>query len=131
LLSYSNNIGVGTHVYLRRVLEKIIKYKYNTIKESLSEKLQIEFIKNETKFSRKVKILDKFLPEYSSQNTKVYSILSIGIHSLEEDEALKYFTVLEESIYLVLDGLLKLPKEDKLKKQIEIDLNYINQDIKK
>ncbi|HAR84125.1 MAG TPA: hypothetical protein DCR69_00175 [Clostridium sp.] len=118
-------------MYLRRVLEKIIKYKYNTIKESLSEKLQIEFIKNETKFSRKVKILDKFLPEYSSQNTKVYSILSIGIHSLEEDEALKYFTVLEESIYLVLDGLLKLPKEDKLKKQIEIDLNYINQDIKK
>jgi hypothetical protein len=46
-------------------------------------------------------------------NSKIYSILSIGIHELDEDACLGYFDVMKQSIIFILD-------DDKRKKQ-ELD----------
>jgi hypothetical protein len=50
------------------------------------------------------------LPDFLVQNKKVYTILSKGIHELEEDECLKAFEMLKQAIFIILG-------EDKYKRE--------------
>ena len=55
----------------------------------------------------------------------VYGILSKGVHELSEDECKEYFTVLRESIEMILDEKLERLKKEKRKKEIRTALNTI------
>lgn len=130
IISFSNNFGVGGFLYLRRVLEKVVDYKYNEVKENLEEDKQKKFEEKMTKFSEKLDILKDELPNHLTENKYIYSILSAGVHSLTEEQCMEYFPVVEKSTYIIIDGLLELQKRRKLHSDIENNLNKINSKIK-
>jgi hypothetical protein len=111
----SHGIGIGSFVYLRRIFEDLIEEAHSVAKQEPDW--------NENDFSKlhmdeKVKLLKFHLPKFLSDNYSIYSILSKGIHSLSEDECLKYFDTLKQSIELILDE--KIEKIERLKKLDEM-----------
>lgn len=63
----------------------------------------------------KIENLSKYLSEFLVENKKMYSILSKGIHELEEDECLQHFDTLRVGIEIILDETL-----DELKRKSKI-----------
>ncbi len=61
------------------------------------------------------KTLHAELPTFLVENKNMYSILSIGIHQLSEDQCKDYFAPLKLGIELILDEKLeKKQREDKI-----------------
>ena len=54
------------------------------------------------------------MPNFLVENKTMYGILSVGIHSLNENDCLKYFDAVKVGIELILDE--KLEKLNKVKK---------------
>lgn len=107
----AHGVGVGSFVYLRRVFERLINGRYEEFKEAEGWKDEDFF---GLKMSDRVKMLKDHLPEFLVENAKIYSILSTGIHDLDEDTCLGYFDVMKHSIIIILE-------EDKKKKE-ELEL---------
>jgi hypothetical protein len=103
----THGVGVGSFVYLRRIFEKLIDSRFQEYKtkNSWSEN---DFLKK--RMDEKITFLKDYLPSFLAENPKLYSILSIGIHELDEQRCLAFFEVLKDSIILILD-------EDKKKKE--------------
>ncbi len=107
----AHGVGIGAFVYLRRIFEDLI------------EKAHSEATKNPTwdengfigiRMDEKILKLKDLLPEFLVENRALYSILSTGIHSLTEEECLKYFSAVRTGIELILDA--KAEEEEKNKK---------------
>ena len=103
----AHGVGVGSFVYLRRVFERLISGRYKEFKDAEGWKDE-EFFG--LRMIDKIKLLKDHLPEFLVENAKVYSILSIGIHELDEEACLGYFDLMKNSIIIILD-------EDKRKKE--------------
>ena len=131
VISYENNFSVGGFIYLRRVLEKIVDYKYDEVKEHLKNDEKVKYENKKTKFKEKIDILKNELPQHLIENKCIYNILSAGVHSLTEEECLKYFPVVKNSVYLILDELLEIQKRNKLNDEIKKQLNSIHSETKK
>lgn len=131
VISYENNFSVGGFIYLRRVLEKIVDYKYDEVKEDLKNDERVKYENKKTKFKEKIDILKNKLPKHLIENKCIYNILSAGVHSLTEEECLKYFPVVRNSVYLILDESLEIQKRNKLNDEIKKQLNSINSETKK
>lgn len=127
IILHKEGFSIGGFVHLRRVLEKVVDYKYEEAKERMNEDDRNNF-KSAT-FKLKIKMLKDELPESLTENKSIYSILSKGIHSLEDEECYKYFKIINKSIYLILDDLLNLQEKDKLVKLIKKEVNNINSNI--
>jgi len=115
LLLHSNNVGVGSYVYLRRVFEKIIFNKYNEHKKTITIS-ETEFFK--LRMEDKIEILKEYLPDFIVKNKNIYSILSKGIHELNEDECLKYFNTIEQSIEMILDEIIEQKEKEEKQKSL-------------
>lgn len=119
----SHGIGVGSFVYLRRIVEKhILQPKLDV----LLQKNQItkEVIAN-SNFKSKIALVKEDLPKFLVENTKLYSVLSKGIHSLEEDECKMYFPILRASIEIILDQEIEEIERQKKNKFLIDQLNSI------
>lgn len=110
----ANGIGVGSFVYLRRVFENLIYETFNqheheieTSKENFSRK----------RMEDKVEELKNYLPSQLIEMKSIYSILSKGLHELEEQTCLKYFPPLKLSIELILEQ--KIDMEEKIKRDAD------------
>lgn len=121
---YSSGIGVGAFVYLRRIFENLVWDAFKRLKETESQISENDF--KEKKMVEKIEYLKDELPEFLVDNKIVYSILSKGIHSLEESTCLQMYNFIKDSILLILDQEIerreKEIKTDKLKKEI----NHVN-----
>lgn len=115
----ANGVGIGSFVYLRRIFE-------NLILESFEEAKQEGKVEEET-FSRsrmdeKIELLKDYLPSFLVENKSIYSILSKGIHELDENTCLKYFETMKLGIEIILDQKLEKKKqkdkEEEAKKRI-------------
>lgn len=106
---YSCNVGIGSFVYLRRILEKIIM---DGLQAAIADRVitQEEFELDENKHQRrvedKIKLLSAYLPKVLSENKIAYGIVSKGIHELSEEECRRYFPVLEQLIKMCLDEII-------------------------
>jgi len=116
----ANGVGIGSFVYLRRIFE-------NLILESFEEAKQEGKVEEET-FSRsrmdeKIGLLEDYLPPFLVENKSIYSILSKGIHELDENTCLKYFEFMKVGIEIILDQKLEKKKqkekEEEAKKKIQ------------
>jgi hypothetical protein len=121
---YSHGIGVGSFVYLRRIIEKYIVYP------EIEKLVEDENITKEqvlsSDFKGKIALAKQHLPTLLVKNPRIYSILSKGIHSLSEKECLEIFNPLLIAIELILDERLeKIEREKKILKMTE-DLNRIS-----
>lgn len=100
---FAHGIGIGSFVYLRRIIEKLVFDKYSEVADRISIPRE-EF--EHHKFDVKIETLKEFLPNILVENKNVYGIVSKGIHELSEDECLEMFPYVRAGIELILDDLL-------------------------
>ncbi|MDP3560312.1 MAG: hypothetical protein Q8R79_08210 [Legionellaceae bacterium] len=103
----ANGVGIGSFVYLRRTFERLIRSRFNELK---NENSWDESSFNAKHMDEKIAFLNSHLPDFLVSNRKIYSILSKGMHELEEKECLAMFELLKISIIMILE-------EDKSKKE--------------
>lgn len=103
--NYTNGDAIGAYVYLRRVIEKYIDSIFNTNKDKLSISEE-DFIRKKT--TDKISLLKDYVPQVLIDNKQIYSIISLGIHELDEEECNEYYPYLQQIIeHVLLFELLK------------------------
>ena len=117
----ANGVGIGSFVYLRRIFEDLIEEAHSKAAE-LS--LWNEEDYKQKRIAEKIELLKSFLPDFLVENRTLYGILSVGIHSLKEDDCLAFFETVRVGIELILDEKLekfqKLKKIEEAKKKLEV-----------
>lgn len=117
----ANGVGIGSFVYLRRIFETLIE-NYHQI--ALKTDGWNEDAYEKSRIAEKIQLLKEYLPEVVVKYKKVYSIISKGIHELDEQECLKYFPIVKDAIISILeqDYLIRENKD----KQAELDKDIKN-----
>lgn len=94
----AHGVNIGAFVYLRRVFERLIGRARlrmsNPPPDADFTKLRME---------EKISALSSVLPAFLVKNKKVYSVLSKGIHELDEDTCGKHYELMRMSIQLMLE----------------------------
>jgi len=109
----ANGVGIGSFVYLRRIFEHLISEAYTLC---LREGLITEEQFNRSRMDQKIELLSAHLPSFLVENRSIYSVLSLGIHELDENTCLAHFETLRVGIEIILDEKL-----DELKKKEKIE----------
>lgn len=111
---FAHGIGIGSFVYLRRIIENLVFDKYNQVADELGiSKEDFEHLK----FDIKIETLKDYLPKVLVTNKNVYGIVSKGVHELSEEECREMFPYIKAGIELILDDLLA-EKERKEKEKV-------------
>lgn len=110
----AHGVGIGSFVYLRRIFERIINERFNSLKKSEGWD-EADF--NKLRMDKKVKHLEGHIPDFLVENLKIYSILSKGIHELSEEECLNLFEPLKLSLKMILEDDKKKQDDDELRKK--------------
>jgi len=109
---FAHGIGIGSFVYLRRIIEKLVFDKFRQFSNELEVTAE-EF--EHLKFDDKISVLKDHLPTVLVKNKNIYGIVSKGIHELSEDECLRMFPFIRTGIELILDDLLA--EKERLEKE--------------
>jgi len=117
----SHGIGAGAFIYLRIIFEHLI---FSTANEN-----KIEFSPG-TKIKDMIDKLKDFLPKFMYENKVIYSLLSSGLHNINEEYCINNFNLLKEVILLILDQKLKLIEEKQREINLNKELNKISSDLK-
>ncbi len=125
----ANGVGIGSFVYLRRIFEYLVSEALETAKKK-NEKFDVEAF-NTGRMSEKIQMLSGYLPDFLVENHTIYGVLSKGIHELSEEVCNKYFSILKESIEMILDEKLEAHKKELKKDSIKKTLAQIVGEIKK
>jgi hypothetical protein len=104
----AHGVGIGSYVYLRRIFERLIWRRFNEYKAA--EKWKESDFK-QLSMKERIELLKDHLPEFLVQNAKLYSILSLGIHELNEADCLAFFPVLRQSTIWILEQDKKKQEE--------------------
>ena len=111
---FAHGIGIGSFVYLRRIIESLVFDKFDQTKDKLGMSKE-DFLHQ--KFDAKIETLKDYLPPILVENKNVYGIVSKGIHELSEDECIAMFPCVKAGIELILDELIA-QKERKEKEKV-------------
>ena len=126
---YLHNVAIGSFVYLRRVLEKVVVdvaiQKYSSQPNWNLEKWR----GNKGRFENIIEELADDLPEFLVKNTVLYKILSKGVHELAEDECIEYFEVVKAAIEEILDEKMSRDEKERRRKSISGKLTQIHSDL--
>ena len=113
---FANGIGIGSYVYLRRIIESLVFDKFSQMSTDLSIS-EDAFYK--LHFDEKIDVLSAFLPDLLVSNKNLYGIVSKGIHELSEEECLEMFPCIRTGIELILDDILTEKEKAKKAKEFE------------
>lgn len=119
---HSHGIGIGSFVYLRRVIEDLIEDAHKKAKKDT------KFNENDyttNKVVEKIKMLRGFIPDFLIENARLYSIISKGIHELTEEECNEIFPFIKASIEIILDEKISQQKLEESKKKLSSTLNSL------
>jgi hypothetical protein len=124
----SHGIGAGSFVYLRRVFEFLLQDAFERAKSNSSID-EDEY--NTSRVVEKIKLVKDYLPSFMSGNTQTYGILSKGVHELSEEECLKHFELMKETIICILEEALeKKEKEERIRK-LSAEINKVVAELSK
>lgn len=98
---YSQGKGIGSFVYLRRILEDIIEKQYKTLE---NQDINDGFKEKMEKVQKKYHVIPD---EFDNIKNQLYSVLSKGIHEYEEKECLDMYDSVKFIIEDILDNQLK------------------------
>jgi len=127
LRAYAAGAGIGSYVYLRRVLEHIIEYAHQraSIKDGWDEKQY-----KDSRVDKKIKMLGNELSEHSLECLGgLYNILSKGIHQLSEEECSKHFDLMKNAIISIMEEEIYKTNTEKLHTEIRKNLNKVKSEI--
>lgn len=120
---FAHGVGVGSFVYLRRIIENyVIKAAHDSAKLRYGWD-DIQYQKSRVK--EKIELLKTDLPDFLVENPVLYSIISKGIHELDENECREYFPVLKNCLEFVLTELKAKKETDQKRKDMQASLNKI------
>ena len=114
----ANGVGIGSFVYLRRIFESLILSTYTEHKDSI-EIPETKFIS--LRMEEKIQTLKNYLPKFLIDNKSLYSILSLGIHELNEQDCLIYFETVKVGIEIILDEKLEEAKRKEKEQERRIE----------
>lgn len=117
---YASGIGVGSYVYLRRILERLLMQA----KENAGDEIDTDAF-NRGRVGEKITILSDYLPAMLTSNREVYGILSKGVHGLTEEECLTFFPVVKDCIYMILDQWEAMRRKKQKERSISAELSKI------
>ena len=100
----AHGVGIGAFVYLRRIFESLIE-EAHAIASKNSELDEDAYTR--ARMDEKISLLKDQLPNFLVQNRSLYSILSVGVHTLSETDCLAAFPAVRLAIELILDDLLE------------------------
>lgn len=112
----AHDVGIGAFVYLRRVLEKLVDKRG---KQAISDGVFSQMDFQKARVAEKIKMLKGYLPDILVSNTKLYGVLSKGVHELTEQECLKSFPAIRDLMFFVLEEDLERNEKAKLLKAAE------------
>lgn len=100
----THGVGVGAFVYLRRIFESLIEEAHvkATKQPTWDEQAYIA-----GRVADRIILLEQLLPPFLVENRALYSVLSVGVHTLSEEQCLAAFPAVRLAIELILDGLLE------------------------
>lgn len=128
----SSEIGIGSYVYLRRIIERLVNdAAEKAVKDG--QFTQEEFERDngrQRSVVDKVKMLKGYLPDFMIDNANIYSIVSKGIHELSDDDCKQYFDVLYRSILMILDDMLERKKKEDNQRELTNSIAKIVGDLK-
>jgi hypothetical protein len=99
----AHGVGIGSFVYLRRILEDLIERAH---KEASHDAGWDEPKYQRSRVVERIGLLHFHLPSFLVNNASLYGIVSKGIHELSESECLAHFSLMRSSIELILDERL-------------------------
>lgn len=111
----SHDAAIGAFVYLRRVFERLIEKEHQ---RAAKKTAWDESSYQKARMDEKVKLLEDYLPEVIVDNRKIYSVLSVGIHSLTDELCGKVFEPVKDGIQLMLEEAHSKHQKEALKKSI-------------
>jgi hypothetical protein len=111
----AHGVGIGSYVYLRRIFEHLISRRFE---EHKAEQGWDDADYAKRRMDEKIDLIKQYLPPFLVRNKKIYSILSLGIHELDDDDCRAFFPVLRQSIVTILEE----DKQAAEKRQSEADL---------
>lgn len=97
---FSHDAASGAFVYLRRVFERMIRRAHE--RQTERRKVAVDGFEG-MRVDEKIVALKDELPERVVKNSAVFSVLSVGIHELDDDECKKLFPVLKAVIFQMLE----------------------------
>ena len=115
---FASGIGCGSFVYLRRVFEFLVERLHNECKR---EQGWNEAEYKRIDFNEKIRMIEEFgkviIPnELKQVRTKIYGVLSKGVHQSSDQECLEIFSYVKYALEIIMDEqLAQLEKETKLK----------------
>lgn len=110
----SHGVGAGSFVYLRRVFEKLIQDHW----DAASKVREMPEIRTK-RMNERIEELKDQLPPILVKNSATYSILSIGVHELDEQTCLKYFPVVKSAIIQILEQDLRAQEEKRAEAELQ------------
>ncbi len=123
----SHGVGIGAFVYLRRIFEHLIEeaHQKNTATEGWDEDAY-----KKSRMDEKIELLKDSLPEFLVSNRKLYSILSKGIHELDESMCKSAFPVTRTGIEMILDEKLKEIEQEQKTQAAAKDIDELHKKLK-
>jgi hypothetical protein len=123
----AHGVGIGSFVYLRRILESLIEEAHQAAQGS---KGWDESAYTDARTDEKIRLLRSYLPSFMVQNRTLYSILSKGIHELSEQECLQAFPVMKLGIELILDQKLEAQERESKISSASADIAALHSQLK-
>jgi hypothetical protein len=114
---------VGAYTHLRRIFERIVNGEFERLISGNCITYKDEKTIKQLSTVDKAKLIMDYLPKHLNDiSVPLYSVLSEGIHKLEEENCEKYYNYLLEAITIIFDQQLEMKerelKEDKNKRAI-------------
>lgn len=125
---FSHDIGIAPYVYLRRVIEKLLLFKFKEHKDNINFNFD-EFEKMH--MDKKIKTLKAYLPDFLVEHKDIYKILSAGIHILDESICKDYFPILKTAIDIILQQEEERREKELLEKEARKNISQISPEAKK
>lgn len=109
----AHGYGIGAFIHFRRIIEQIVQERFE---EKINPKISDPDFQKK-RFGEKIEYLRNDLPELLVNNANIYSIVSKGVHELNEDECLKMYPILRKGIELILDRVIEIKKKEQEEKE--------------
>lgn len=120
---FAHGVGAGSLVYLRRIFEHLLEDAQGHAQD---ESAELDFDAIQTmRIADKIHALREFLPTMLVENRAIYSDLSAGIHTHNEERCLDSFEPLLECILLILEERLEKYEKQKRKQAVTQSLNKL------
>jgi hypothetical protein len=109
----AHGVGVGAFVYLRRIFESLVE---EARASAAAEEGWNQAAYEAGRMDEKIALLRAYLPPFLVENRALYGIMSVGVHTLSEQECMAAFPAVRAGIELILDDRLERQlREEKLK----------------